>query len=174
MTTSETLGAVVSGQFQRVTSGTADAWLPAETDVGRIADWYLPSGDEVLRTRARFLGVGASYSDQHRHHGEYASASEKCRACRWFEPRIFRECAGQRRFLVHRTGRSIVPGEVSFTSHEWIHGAHEVVEALTTRRRDARTGSRTPYLTHPAARVLAQAASHDDDLSQAYVDRAVA
>jgi hypothetical protein len=90
-------------------------------------------------------------------------------ACRWFEPRIFREVDGARRYLVHRIGMSIVPTEVPYASHEWVNGAFEVVEVLTTRR----AGSR-PYLTHPAARVLAQAADYDNELHNAYVNRAVA
>jgi hypothetical protein len=151
------------------------AELPTEQHVGRVGVWLLPSGDDVLRVHAEFLGVSTSHSPQHHHPLDRAAAEdERCRACRWFEPRIFREVDGKRRYLVHRTGRSTVPGEVTFTSHEWVLGAHEVVEALTTRRRDTRTGDRTPYLTQPAARVLAQAASHDTNLSQAYVDRAVA
>jgi hypothetical protein len=148
--------------------------LPTEHDVGHVSDWELPSGDDVINTHAWFLGMGTSYDATHRHPGRHhAELNERCRACRWFEPRIFREC-DKGRYLIHRTGRSIVPGEVSLTSHEWVSGAYEVIEALTTRRFDTRTGSRAPYLTQPAARVLAQAASHDDDLNQAYVDRAVA
>jgi hypothetical protein len=149
--------------------------LPADDQVGSIADWTLPSGDGVVRTYARFIGVSSSSQTQHyAHAGKYAGLDERCRACRWFEPRIFREVDGQRRYLVHRTGRSIVPGEISLTGHEWLRGPFEVLEALTTRKRDQRTGDRTPYLTQPAARVLAMAATYDDDLSQAYIDRAVA
>lgn len=146
--------------------------LPTEADVGGLTDWVLPSGDEVVRVRGRFLGFSTSHTSMHQHHGKrYAPQTVKCRACRWFEPRIFREISGQRRYLIHRTGRSAVPGEVTFTSHEWALSAHEVIEALTTRNRGG--GDRTPYLTYPAARVLAQAAGYDSELDQAYVDRAV-
>jgi hypothetical protein len=147
--------------------------LPDESNVGQVAIWLLPSSDNTLHVNARFLGVGTSWSEQHRHPIDRpAYQDERCRACRWFEPRIFREVDGQRRYLVHRTGQSIVPGEVSFTSHEWVHGPYEVIEVLTTRRNGV--AARQPYLTHPAARVLAQAASYDDDLNDAYVNRAVA
>jgi hypothetical protein len=165
MTTHDTAGVKI----------TLKSSLPDESDVGNAAEWILLSGSEELRVNALFLGVGTSYTSWHKHPPDrHAELNERCRACRWFEPRIFREVSGQRRYLVHRAGRSIIPGEVSYTSHEWVHGAYEVIEVLTTRRRDADTGNRLPYLTHPAARVLAQAASHDKDLNQAYVDRAVA
>lgn len=150
--------------------------LPNEEDVGSHAVWELPSGDEVLRVHGRFLGVSTSFTPHHHHHEgrEFARQDEKCRACRWFEPRIFRESDGRRRYLIHRTGRSTVPGEVTFTSHEWALTGHEVIEALTTRRRSGRGDTDAAYLTYPAARVLAQAAGQDEDLDQAYVDRAVA
>lgn len=152
-----------------------DVTLPGEEDVGRVAEWLLPSGVETIRTHAQLLGVSTSYQPQHYDHpGQWATFDERCRACRWFEPRILREVDGRRRYLVHRTGRSAVPGEVTLTGHEWVHTPHEVVEVLTTRKRDQRTGDRTPYLTQPAARVLAQAAAYDDDLHRAYVNRAVA
>jgi hypothetical protein len=150
--------------------------LPTEDDVGRVDDWELPSGDELIRVRAQFIGLSSSFRPQHYDHNDdvFARPLMRCRACRWFEPRIFREVDGRRRYLVHRTGRTIVPGETILTSHEWVRSAYEVIEVLTTRRQDHRTGNRAPFLTQPAARVLAQAATYDNDLGQAYVDRAVA
>jgi hypothetical protein len=148
--------------------------LPTDDDVGNIDTWTLPSGDTVLEVYARFLGFSSSYQPQHYDHVDaFAQFDERCRACRWFEPRIFREVNDQRRYLIHRTGCSSVPGEVMLTAHEWVRSPHEVIEALTTRRRNRRTGDRTPYLTQPAARVLAQAAAYDKDLTLAYIDRAV-
>ncbi len=117
-------------------------------------------------------GVWVSYSQFHRHPAaRSAEQNEKCRACRWFEARLFRESGDGRRYLVHRTGRSVVPDEVTFTSHEWVRGPYEVIETLTTRPHGE---DRTPYLNRASARVLAQAAAYDDDLNQAYIDRAVA
>lgn len=160
---------------QRATIGVAEdvpGDLPSASDVGKIGTWTLSSKDSIIELHARFLGVSTSFMPRHNHpKSRPAHRNEKCRACRWFEPRIFREVGGQQRYLVHRTGRSVVPGEETYTSHQWVYGAHEVIEVLTTRR----TGSDgVPFLTHPAARVLAQAASHDDELDDAYVNRAVA
>lgn len=151
-----------------------DVRLPTFEDVGRLDYWVLPSGDGVVRIDGTFLGVSTTRQAVHHHRGRAVDVASKCRACRWFEPRIFRENEGRRRYLIHRTGRSRVPGEVTLTSHEWVLTPFEVVEVLTTRRRDPATGDRTPYLTQPAARVLAQAADLDEDLARAYVGRAVA
>jgi hypothetical protein len=156
---------------RRDTNG-GPVYLPNESLVGHTATWTIPSGGELIELHARFLGVSTSYVAHHNHSTDRAARSdERCRACRWFEPRIFREVGGQQRYLVHRTGRSVVPGEETYTSHEWVSGAHEVIEVLTTRRNGQRS---VPFLTHPAARVLAQAASNDRQLSNAYVNRAVA
>jgi len=196
------------------------ALLPKRDLVGTTEHWTLPAGNSFVELDGRFLGFSTSY--RHRHinhaHNEFAVASERCSACRWFEPRIFRETEGQRRFLIHRAGISIVPGESTRTSYEWVISAYEVVEALTTRKATNKPPERCPvckgrrrvsfppgtagdidaistnsdktypceacdgegiiyaesaYLTPPAARVLAQAASFDVDLENAYIDRAV-
>src|SRR5206468_5631751 len=88
--------------------------LPTDTHVGRVARWTLPSGNDVVEIVGEFLGISTSYQPQHHYHrGTFADAGDRCRACRWFEPRIFRESGGARRYLIHRTGRSAVPGEVA-------------------------------------------------------------
>lgn len=141
--------------------------LPEQDDVGREADWTLPVEDASVSFHGIFLGMASSHRDRHNHDGMYASRTDgKCSACRWFEPRIFRESAGRERFLIHHTGRSIVPHETDRTRAEWVLTATEVVEALATRRHGERV-----RLTVPAARVLAQASEHDDDLYDAYRDR---
>lgn len=148
--------------------------LPDESDVGRVDTWTIVSGDTTFAVHARFLGMSTSFIKEHNHPtNRSARVNERCRACRWFEPRIFREVGGQQRYLVHRTGHSIVAGEETFTSFEWVVGAYKVIEVMTTRRNGNSTRT-APFLTHPAARVLAQAASYDDDMRDAYINRAVA
>jgi hypothetical protein len=197
--------------------------LPGPDHVGKTDSWQLISDGKLLIVHAKLLGMSSSHrSYQHRTvhpDKDFATGDQRCAACRWFEPRIFREVADKKRFLVHRTGVSIVPGELTRTRHEFLGTGHEVVESLTLRRRDTRrppskcpvcdgTGlvsrpsgiagdaktwtSNRPgpfpcrscngsgvlypedaFLTGPAARVLAQAAGHDDDLDLAYVNRAV-
>jgi len=155
---------------------TRSATLPSADDVGRVDEWVLPTDDTVIRVYAQFIGFSSSQYTRHSGHSiaKRADVDVRCRACRCFEPRIFREVGGDRRYLIHRAGCSKVPGEITLSGHEWARSPHEVIEALTTRKRDPITGDRTPYLTNPAARVLAQAAAYDGELGQAYVDRAVA
>jgi hypothetical protein len=198
------------------------ATLPGADLVGQEATWVLPTRNDVVTVRARYLGQASSqravHSPQHRGRS-YALGGTRCGACRWFEPRIFREVDGQRRYLIHYAGLSSVPGEGARLRHEFARTGYEVVEALTTRRRDPdRDPSRCPvcdgtglvsrppgvagdqeswssnavgpyqcqscggagvlhseqaFLTLPAARVLAQAAGFDDELNDAYVNRAV-
>jgi hypothetical protein len=148
-----------------------DAVLPGVDDVGRSRVWELPMGEETLSIDARFLGMGSSRRDRHDHPApDLARPGQKCSACRWFEPRIFREREGRRRFLVHHTGRSVVPGEMDRTRAEWVLTPAEVIESMLTRRNVGGV-QQVPYLTKPAARVLAQASEHDDDLYDAYLDR---
>jgi hypothetical protein len=70
--------------------------------------------------------------------------------------------------VLHRAGLSRVPGETARYGLDEIVTAPEVIEVLTTRRRD-----RDPFLTVPAARLLAQASAFDMALRDAYENRAV-
>jgi hypothetical protein len=168
--------------------------LPDPDLVGEIRDWVLPTSGPVLTFRGRLLGVASSRKSLHRgHYGrEFAAPGEQCRACRWFEPRVFREYVLHRdeidladvsdvdleghravsirqglhpgRFLLHRAGRTIVPGETTYASHEWLTTADKLIHALATRPADDE-----PYLTGPVGEVLRVAREHDPDLSQAYL-----
>lgn len=114
--------------------------LPTADQVGCEAVWVLPSGPtSSVTVYARFLGHATSRRDQHasRHQGlAFAKPNTRCGACRWFEPRIFRELDQANRYLIHYAGLTSVPGETARTRHEWVRSGYEVVEALTTRRRD--------------------------------------
>jgi hypothetical protein len=109
--------------------------LPSAELVGREAIWILPT----ISVHARYLGFATSkrefHSPQHRDRPA-APNGTRCGACRWFEPRIFRELDGQHRFLIHYAGLTSVPGETPRLRHEWVRSGYEVIEALTTRRRD--------------------------------------
>lgn len=160
--------------------------LPATRDVGIERTWYLPTGRDgagpVHQVDATFIGVGTSQQHAHRNHGnrQFAETYERCGACRWFETRIFRSVTPspddptrQRQviYVLHSTGASIVPGEVDLHRVELVYSAHEVIEAFTVRR-VANGQPSEPFMTRPAARALAQAAGHDDELKDAYLDRA--
>jgi hypothetical protein len=141
--------------------------LPTSGSVGEIADWTLPLDDwedgETLRFRARFLGYATSHQPRHRDHpGKYAEPGDRCGACRWFEPRIFREVDGPRRYLLYNIGDTIVPGEEARYRHQWFLSANDVLNALIV------DGNQ---LSLPARRVIAEAVGLDQELLEAYRQR---
>lgn len=140
---------------------------PDQDRVGEEGSWTLPGEEEEpLRLEGAFLGMSSSRRSGHlRHAGDFASRGERCSACRWFEPRIFREVSGRERFLLHQTGVSRVPGESDRVRIRWMLTAAEVVEALVTR------GTSGTFLTEPARLVLAQAAEFDEELHAARRER---
>lgn len=121
----------------------------------------------------------------------------RCSHCRWFEARVLRvrhELTGtctcgagsdlhaaqlhtrtcgvedpSGRYLVLTYGRTRVPGETDKRRSVWTNSAFEVVEVLVQRDRGEK-----PFLPAASARVLAQAAQWDEDISDAFVNRAVA
>jgi hypothetical protein len=151
---------------------------------------------EYRQTTARFIGFGSSWTDNHwGHREEWVPAGSRCNACRWFELRIFREFgdftlpAGTSPsrlreayveaaetdklgdYVVYKAGMSIVPGEVPYVRYDVISSPHEVVEALTTRK--VTDNGPVAFITKPSALALASGARFDEELEDAYVNRAV-
>lgn len=147
--------------------------LPGLPDVGRSRHWEMPldafEDGKTLAFDGRFLGIGSSHRDTHIGHvdSDHAVSGVRCSACRWFESRLFR--AGNR-YILHRTGESMVPGEDPFYSYEEAVSAYEVLELLTTRKTNS-DGSKRSFLAFPAARLLAQAAGNDEGMRTAYEGR---
>lgn len=72
-------------------------------------------------------------------------------------------------FLVLTYGLSDVPGEVDKRRASWTDSPHEIIEFLTQRgRHDGQA-----FLPAASARALAQAAHWNEDINDAYVNRAV-
>lgn len=162
---------------------------PNRTNEPPTSEHVLPGrDDEVLRLRGRLLGFASSQSDDHhRHLGEFAQPGERCSACRWFEVRLlvaeaelvledlvagepnYRVEDPRARYLVITYGCSTVPGEETKRRAVWTDSAYDVIELLTQRGRE----DRRAFLPAPSARALAQAAQWDDDLNDAYLNRAV-
>jgi hypothetical protein len=123
------------------------------------------------------LGVATSRAEQHTHATRYAAPGDKCSACRWFSVGIYRVFDAPdgadarpraRGYVVQTVGESVVPGEQRLARVQETASAYEVLELLTVRRRGAE-----PFITPQSLRALAQAAHLDDDLRDAYVNRAV-
>jgi hypothetical protein len=123
--------------------------------------------------RGAVLGSGSSKRDEHSHYsGYYARKGEKCSACRWFEVTIYKRTLptgdATYDFVLHTIGNSIVPNEQRFSRVAETSSAYELVELLTVRPYHG-----DPFIAAQSQRALAQAASLDDDVRDAYVNRAV-
>lgn len=149
------------------------AALPGGNESGVEREWRLPTVTEdeyaengVLVIEATFLGLGSARRNRHfPHAGVFPTRGESCGYCRWFESRIFR--VGPNEYVLHHVGRTLVPTERNMMRHERAFSPQEVIERYTIR------GRNEPFLSRPGARALAQASAHDDDLRDAYENRAV-
>lgn len=195
------------------------AHLPGTEQVGMVAEWVLPAGQEICRVRGDFIGFASTQRQQHEGHSPrtFAPVKSGCRACRWFELRVFREDPDPERYLIHTAGQSIVPGEVVRTRVEWAFSGEEMISALASPyngrpskcpvcdgtglvsrppgvagdQRSWPSVSTGPYkcqacngagllsqstvrFTLPAQRVIAQAASFDDEIHEAWQSRVTA
>lgn len=169
-----------------------------ESYAGRDRDERDGDGDvdvEYFMFSGKFIGFASSWTDNHwGHREEFVPRGSRCNACRWFEIRIFRELAVNSAelstdvdyvelyernlrsqdlgdYVVYKAGMSIVPPEIPYCRYDVISSPFEVVEALTTRKHTDR--GPTAFITKPSALALASAARFDDELQDAYVNRAV-
>jgi hypothetical protein len=120
------------------------------------------------------LGQAGSYDPRHTHTGDFlpdtqsvpGSKKLSCSACRWFEVTLYDDHDADE-YVVHTVGRSILPGEIDYARVSRTSSAYEVVEILTVRQKGS------TFIAAPSLRALAQAAAVDDDMRDAYVNRAV-
>lgn len=145
--------------------------LPDFTHAGQPGDWHFEDryGSET-DLDGDFLGMGSSNRPFHKHaFPPYAEPKQHCSTCRWMEVRIFQENenpdGGERsgRYLIVRTGRSIVPDEETRTTFGYQDSGSGVVNALITWN-DIGQGA-LPYVER---RALEQAAQYDDSIREAY------
>lgn len=144
--------------------------LPDLEDHGRRSSWTIQDQDgRQVRITGQFLGMGSSHRPEHKGHSRdsWAPQGVHCSTCRWTEVRLFRAEEGP--FYIVNCGASDVPGERDLIRFTEVSAPFEVVENLTTV--DRRTS--LPTLTFPARRALAQAASHDPKLRDAYINSPV-
>jgi hypothetical protein len=120
------------------------------------------------------LGYATSHTPEHnlRSHPDTPTLvkGEKgygCSACRWFECEIVYD-PQSRTYTANTVGRSVVPGETDRNRVYTSTSAFKLVEMLTVFPREGK-----PFLPRPSALALAEGASVDEDLCEAYVNRAV-
>ena len=128
---------------------------PTKDDLGEWGEWSLEEEDQILVVEGDLIGFASSQTAEHTHErGGRPQPGVKCRACRWFEVRII-DADGK--YVIHRTGKSIVPGESRlFTPTVIAETATDVVEAL----KDPSGGK----MSGPAKEALTLAAEYDDDI----------
>lgn len=146
---------------------------PQDDEVGEEAVWELPLGmidttnwDEPanhLTVDGVFLGVATARQDKHNHPGPTAPPGRRCPACRWFEPRVFRELSGAKRYVMYTLGCSNMPGESDRPRYRYANDAHEAIFVMSTVNDD--TGNR--FLSSPAQRMFEMAGQWDMDIAQA-------
>jgi hypothetical protein len=136
---------------------------------GETGSWVFQDRDGVEHTViGTFLGMGTSYRPNHKGHPAdgFAPQGVHCSTCRWTEVRIFRDADC---FYVVNCGASDAPNERDLVRVTEVSTAFEVVEELTVT--DRRTSvSSLPFYSRKA---LAQAASHDRGLRDAYINSPV-
>lgn len=136
-------------------------------------NWELEDRVGTTRFRGRLIGLGSSKRDEHNHPNPVGSHSMlRCAACRWSEIYVF-EITQPRtvhRFCVYTLGPSVVTTENTRVNVRWATSGFEVIEFATVRRGDRGA----PYLPAAFALALAMAANVNDDIADAYVNRAVA
>lgn len=145
--------------------------LPAFTEAGDLGVWNFEDRyGSRTELEGDFLGMGSTHRPYHKHaFPPYAEPRQHCSTCRWMELRIFQECerpeGGERlgRYLIVRTGQSVVPDEEVRTTFGYLDTASEVVNALITWSEEGR-GS----LNYVERRALEQASAYDDELKEAY------
>lgn len=140
-----------------------DELYPQPDEAGDQDLWKLPLDFKVLEVEAQFLGVASSQQDGHSHPGEVVTDDRKCARCRWFEPRIFRESTGERRYVLYTIGCSDVPGEKDFVRYKYARDAYEAVANMKTPH--PVTGVRA--IVGVTKRMFEQAAELDPELKTA-------
>jgi hypothetical protein len=117
----------------------------------RLETYELKTRDGgVMRLHAQRLGHGSSDDGQRP---------------RWFVVDIFRTSDGV--YVVYTQGMSQIEGETTFVRIVQTSSAFEIIELLTVYH-NGKT-----YLPRQSARAIAQAAQWDDNVRDAYVNRAV-
>ena len=144
--------------------------LPAPDEQGDDAVWLIRDRDgDMHEVAGRFLGMGSSHRPFHKGHpgAEWAPRGVHCSTCRWTELRLFR--TSEEQLVVVNCGASDVPTERDLIRVTFVDTGFELVESLTTEDRQAQK----IVLPMPARRALAQAATHDREVRDAYINSPV-
>lgn len=107
-------------------------------------------------------GQPYEFVGEHLGHGSSAADGKT----RWFEVNVYVRKDNDA-YVVETLGRSSIPGETTYVRIIETTSAFEIIELLTVNHNGK------IYLPRQSARALAQAAQWDDDIRDAYINRAV-
>lgn len=121
----------------------------------------------------RVLGRASSRRERHTHPpGTHPAHGERCSACRWMEVVILHDLAEpedeDRVYAIVTEGKSVIQGETTRGRVERTTSPHWVVEYLSKR-----DGQGELYMPVVSKKAVAEAASRDPRLDDAYVNRAL-
>lgn len=135
---------------------------PQADEVGDDLEWNLPlEHGSTLLVSGIFLAVASARQDKHNHGGAFTPPGRRCPACRWYEPRLFRETTGARRYVLYTLGCSEMPGESDRPRYRYGADAYEAIFTMSTPKGDTR------FLTGPAMALFRMAAERDDEIREA-------
>jgi len=169
-------------EVKQIRMGPSNDVLAEYTHPFDVDEWSIEDRAGVRRFRGRLIGMGTSRRDDHNHGDPVMNGTHdfgltrRCTACRWSEIYIFqideRDTAAPpgALYCVYTLGPSVVPGEFTRANVRWATSGFEVMEMATVRRGDRGT----PFLPAAHARAVAMASAVDEDVADAYVNRAVA
>lgn len=137
-----------------------------------LEEFELPGAQgTTVKFRGELLGESNTRSPNHTGHPNFPyiqPGGDRCGACRWLEVQIYRTVGEAQKYFVYTVGKTSVPREVDRITPVWTDSAFEIIEVLTVRK-----SGKEPKLPAASARVLASAAQFDDDIRDAYINRAV-
>jgi hypothetical protein len=138
--------------------------IPDFAQLGATAIYTVGTDTGERPVRARFIGYGTSYSDEHTGHppGEFISRG-KCQACRWFEIRIY-DVPTQNAYVIDYIGRTVIPGELD---RHW-HVLAVDDDALIDRLASPDRGRGPRFFSRPAQQAIRTAVEYIPDLAAAY------
>lgn len=134
---------------------------PQPDEVGEDLVWELPLSYGKLTVEGVFLGMASARQDKHNHAGQYPPQGRRCPACRWYEPRLFREGDGERRYVLYSLGCSDLPHETDRPRYRYAADADEAIFSMSTPKDGTR------FLTAPAMSMFRMAAGYDPDIAEA-------
>jgi hypothetical protein len=139
--------------------------IPQVEQLGATATYTVGTDAGDRPVRARFIGYGTDHTDEHSGHpaSEFVQRGSKCRACRWFEIRIY-DVPDQNAYVIDYYGGSIIPGELTRHWHILAIDDDDLIGRLVVGQNTRSSG----FFSGPAQQAIKSAIEYIPDLATAY------